>query len=100
MEKEEGVMAITSKDIISLSHARTKLTELCEEVRSKGSEKIITKDGGVWAALINADRLDYYHRLEREHIYIGLLQEAIQGIADLRAKRTLSLAQLKSRHGG
>lgn len=92
-------MAITSKDIISLSHARAKLTELCEEVRTTGSEKIITKNGGSCAALIDADRLDHYHRLEREHIHIGLLQEAIQGVADLRAQRTLSLAQLKSRHG-
>ena len=36
-------MAISSKDIISLSHARAKLTELCEEVHTAGSEKIITK---------------------------------------------------------
>ncbi|MER2510991.1 MAG: type II toxin-antitoxin system Phd/YefM family antitoxin [Nitrosomonas ureae] len=91
-------MAITSKDIISLSQARAKLTELCEEVRTKGSEKIITKNGGSCAALIDAERLDHYHRLEREQIHIGLLQEAIKGIADLNAKKTLSLAQLKSRH--
>lgn len=58
-------MAITSKDIISLSHARAKLTELCEEVRAKGNEKIITKNGGSCVALIDADRLDHYHRLER-----------------------------------
>ena len=92
-------MAITSKDIISLSHARAKLTELCEEVRAKGSEKIITKNGGSCAALIDAERLDYYHRLEREHIHVGLLQEAIKGMTDLKAKNKLSLAQLKSRHG-
>ncbi len=92
-------MAITSKDIISLSQARAKLTELCEEVHTKGSEKIITKNGGSCAALIDAERLDHYHRLEREQIHIGLLQEAIKGIADLNAKKTLSLAQLKSRHG-
>ena len=92
-------MAIKSKDIISLSQARAKLTELCEEVRTKGSEKIITKNGGSCAALIDAERLDHYHRLEREQIHIGLLQEAIKGIADLNAKKVLSLAQLKSRHG-
>ncbi|HSE60391.1 MAG TPA: type II toxin-antitoxin system Phd/YefM family antitoxin [Nitrospiraceae bacterium] len=92
-------MAITSKDIISLSHARAKLTELCEEVRTKGSEKIITKNGGSCAALIDAERLDYYHRLEREHIQVGLLQEAIKGMTDLKAKKKLTLAQLKSRHG-
>ncbi len=92
-------MAITSKDIISLSHARAKLTELCEEVHTKGREKIITKNGGSCAALIDAERLDYYHRLEREHIHVGLLQEAIKGVTDLKAKKTLTLAQLKSRHG-
>jgi prevent-host-death family protein len=92
-------MAITSKDIVSLSQARAKLTELCEEVRTKGTEKIITKNGGSCAALIDADRLDHYHRLEREHIHVELLQEAIKGINDLKAKRTLTLAQLKSKHG-
>jgi prevent-host-death family protein len=92
-------MAISSKDIISLSHARAKLTELCEEVRAKHREKIITKNGESCAALIDAERLDYYHRLEREHIHLSLLQEAIRGIDDLEAGKTLSLAQLKSRHG-
>lgn len=91
-------MAITSKDIVSLSHARAKLTELCKEVSAKGSEKIIMRNEAICAALIDADRLDHYHRLEREHIHIGILEEAIQGVADLRVKRTLSLAQLKSRH--
>jgi prevent-host-death family protein len=92
-------MAISSKDIISLSHARAKLTELCEEVRTKGSEKIITKNGESCAALIDAERLDHYHRLEREHIHLSLLQEAIRGVEDLETGATLSLAELKSRHG-
>jgi len=92
-------MAISSKDIIPLSRARAKLTELCEEVRSRGSEKIITKNGESCAALIDAERLDHYHRLEREHIHVSLLQGAIRGLDDLKAGKTLSLAQLKSRHG-
>ena len=48
-------MAISSKDIVSLSHARARLTELCEEVQTKGSEKIITKNGESCVALIEAD---------------------------------------------
>lgn len=67
-------MTIKSKDIISLSHARAKLIELCEEVRAKRNEKIITKNGVICAALIDVDRLDHSHHLEREHIHIGLLQ--------------------------
>jgi len=92
-------MGLTSKDIVSLSQARAKLTELCDEVRTNGSEKLITKNGGSCAALIDADRLDYYHRLEREHIHLGLLEEAIKGLTDLKTAKTLSLAQLKARHG-
>jgi prevent-host-death family protein len=93
------LVPITSKDIISLTEARAKLTELCEEVRTKGTEKIITKNGGSCVALIDADRLDHYHRLEREQIHVGLLHEAIKGLTDLKRKRTLTLAQFKSRHG-
>ena len=91
-------MAITPEDSISLSYASAHLTDLCEEIHAKGGEKLITKSGGQFVALIDADRLDYYHQLEREHIHIGLLQEAIKGVADVKAGRTLSLAQLKSRH--
>jgi len=92
-------MGITSKDVVSLSQARAKFTELCDEVRTNGSEKLITKNGGSCVALIDADRLDYYHRLEREHIHLGLLEEAIKGLTDLKAGKTLSLVQLKARHG-
>ena len=92
-------MAISPKDIISLTHARAQLTELCEEVHGKGCEKIITKNGESWAALIDAERLDYYHKLEREHIHLTLLEESIRGLDDLDAGKTLSLSQLKSRHG-
>lgn len=57
------------------------------------------ENGGSCTPLFDAERLDHYHRLEREQIHIGLLQAAIKGIADLNAKKTLSLTQLKSRHG-
>jgi prevent-host-death family protein len=92
-------MSLTSKDIVPLSRARAKLTELVEEVRSEGTEKIITKNGESCAALIDADRLDHYHRLEREHIHLTLLDEALRGLDDLERGKTLSLAQLKSKHG-
>ena len=93
------LVAISSKDIISLTHARTKLTELCEEVHTKGREKIITKNGESCAALIDANRLDHYHRLEREHIHLTLLEEALRGIEELAEGKTLTLSQLKTRHG-
>jgi prevent-host-death family protein len=92
-------MAVSSKDIVSLTRARAQLTDLVEEVRSQGSEKIITRNGESCAALIDAERLDHYHRLEREHIHLTLLEQALRGLDDLEKGKTLSLAKLKSRHG-
>ena len=92
-------MSISPKDIIPLTKARAKFTELCEQVRREHGEKIITKNGESCAALIDADRLDYYHRLEREHVHLRLLEEAIHGIQDIAAGKTLSLKKLKNRYG-
>jgi prevent-host-death family protein len=92
-------MAITTDDIVPLSRARARLTELCEEVRSRGKEKIITRNGESCVALIDARRLDHYHRIEREHIHLGLLEEALRGTDDLNAGRTLSLRKMKAKYG-
>lgn len=92
-------MTISSKDIISLTRARAKLTELCAQVKREHGEKILTKNGESCAALIDAERLDYYHRLEREHVHIKLLEEAVRGLEDVNAGRVISAAKLKARYG-
>jgi len=92
-------MAISSKDIVPLTRARSKLTELCDEVKRGRGEKIITKNGESLVAIIDAERLDYYHRLEREHVHLTLLEEAIRGLKDVKAGRFLTPARLKARYG-
>ena len=92
-------MAISSKDIIPLTRARAKLTELCDQVKREHGEKILTKNGESCAALIDAERLDHYHRLEREHIHLILLEETVRGVEDVNAGRTMTLAKLKARYG-
>ncbi len=79
-------MTITAKDVIPLSQARSRLSEIADEVKT-GLEKIITKNGESYVALIDADRLDYYHRLERERIHLLLLKEAEKGLSDVAAGR-------------
>jgi len=54
----------------------------------QGSEKIITKNGESYVALIDANRLDYYHRLECERIHLLLLEDVKRGLADIAAGRT------------
>ncbi|MDL2354859.1 MAG: type II toxin-antitoxin system Phd/YefM family antitoxin [Pseudomonadota bacterium] len=75
-------MGISARDIIPLSHARANFSELAEEVKA-GAEKIITKNGESYIALIDASRLDYYHQLERERIHLLLIDEASKGLDDV-----------------
>jgi hypothetical protein len=49
-------------------------------------------------AVTSKDIIERYRQIQRERIHIELLKEAMNGIADLKANKTLSLAQLKVRH--
>ena len=80
-------MGFTTSDIVPFTQARANLSELAEQVKA-GAEKIITKNGESYVALIDSDRLDYYHRLERERIHLLLIDDARRGLADVVAGRT------------
>lgn len=80
-------MAIATSDVIPLTQARANLSELADQAKA-GAEKIITKNGESYVAIINADRLDYYHRLERERIHLLLIDDARRGLADIMAGQT------------
>lgn len=79
-------MGISANDIVPLSYARANFSELAEGVKA-GAEKIITKNGESYIALIDAQRLDYYHQLERERIHLLLIDEASKGLDDVAAGR-------------
>jgi prevent-host-death family protein len=80
-------VSISASDVVPLTQARATLSDLAEQVKA-GAEKIITKNGESYVALIDADRLDYYHRLERERIHLLLIDDARRGLADIAAGRT------------
>ena len=75
-------MGISTSDVIPLSHARANFSELAEEVKA-GAEKIVTKNGESYIALIDSSRLDYYHQLERERIHLLLIDEAGKALDDI-----------------
>lgn len=77
-------MAISARDVVSLSQARANLSELAEQVKA-GAEKIVTKNGESYVAIIDAQRLDYYHQLERERIHLLLIEDASRGLDDVAA---------------
>ncbi|WP_028602107.1 type II toxin-antitoxin system Phd/YefM family antitoxin [Ottowia thiooxydans] len=77
-------MAISACDVIPFSQARANLSELADQVKA-GAEKVITKNGESYVALIDAQRLDYYHQLERERIHLLLIDCANKGLDDVQA---------------
>lgn len=95
-------MGFSASDVVPFTQARANLSELADQAKA-GAEKIITKNGESYVALIDADRLDYYHRLERERIHLLLIDDAKRGLADIEAGRTYAadaaLAQIQHRRG-
>ena len=93
-------MSISASDVVPLTQARANLSELADQVKG-GAEKIITKNGESYVALIDAERLDYYHRLERERIHLLLIEDARRGLEDIVAGRTqeasAAIARLQQR---
>ncbi|MEO8543153.1 MAG: type II toxin-antitoxin system Phd/YefM family antitoxin [Betaproteobacteria bacterium] len=75
-------MAFTASDVVPLTQARATLSELVEQVKA-GAEKIITKNGESYVAIIDSQRLDYYHQLERERIHLLLIADAGKGLDDV-----------------
>ena len=90
-------MGINTDDIVPLNQVRARLTELAEEARV-GKEKVITRNGESYVALIDARRLAHYHRLEREHIHLALLSEVEKGVADINAGRTIGVAEARAKY--
>jgi prevent-host-death family protein len=93
-------MGFSASDVVPFTQARSHLSELADQAKA-GAEKIITKNGESYVALIDADRLDYYHRLECERIHLLLIDDAKRGLAEIEAGRTYgadaTIAQLQQR---
>jgi len=87
-------MVLRASDVVPISEARARLTELAEDVVGRGAEKLLTKNGASYVALVDARRLDYYHALEAEHAGLVLLDGALGGLEDLAAGRVLDEAEL------
>lgn len=83
-------MALRASDIVPISEARARLTELAEDVVGSGAEKVLTKNGASYVALIDARRLDYYHALEAEHAKLVLVDDAITGLKQALAGEFVS----------
>jgi len=92
-------MGVRTSDVVPISEARARLTELAEDVVERGAEKVLTKNGSSYVALVDARKLDYYHSLEAEYGNMVLLGDALEGLQDFAAGRVLSDAELDAALG-
>ena len=81
-------MPIRTTDIVSLARARAGLSELARQVREEGREKLLTRNGDAYVALVDARRLEHYHALEQSLVQIELLAEVEAGLDDVKRGRT------------
>ncbi|WP_285414912.1 type II toxin-antitoxin system Phd/YefM family antitoxin [Variovorax sp. efr-133-TYG-130] len=77
-------MRFAASDVVPFTQARANPSELADQAKA-GAEEIITKNGESYVALIDVDRLGYYHRLERERIHLLLIDDAKMGLANIEA---------------
>ena len=87
-------MTLRTSDVVPISEARARLTELAEDVVGSGAEKVLTKNGASYVALVDARKLDYYHALEAEHAGLVLVHAALEGLEDLATGHVLNEAEL------
>lgn len=92
-------MLFRASDIVPISEAGARLTELAEDVVGNGSEKVLTKNGASYVALVDARRLDYYHALESEHANLVLADDAITGLRQALAGQLVSDEELNQALG-
>ena len=83
-------MSLRTSDVVPISEARARLTELAQEVVEGGAEKVLTKNGASYVA----KKLDYYHALEEEHANFVLLAEAETGLQQILAGQRIAPADL------
>ena len=87
-------MGLRASDVVPISEARARLTELADDLVGHGTEKLLTKNDASHVALVDACKLDYCHALEAEHAGQVLVQDALESLEDLAAGRVLDEAEL------
>lgn len=71
---------------VPISEACSRLAELADDVVA-GREKVLTKDGAPFVAIVDVRKLNYYRALELEHSRRVILQDIEHGLQDVLSKR-------------
>jgi PHD/YefM family antitoxin component YafN of YafNO toxin-antitoxin module len=90
-------MSMTAtEDIIAISRARARLTELADAVSKTGQEKVFTKNGESYVALITAGQLDDLRRY-REAEHLSMLKALVEAAEDIESGQVYAWDSFKPR---
>jgi prevent-host-death family protein len=89
-------MPLAAKDIVPITTARAKLTELADQVARTGQGKVLTRNGESYVALITASDYDELTALRHEQ-HLSVLRAVAEGLEDVNAQRTLSWEEFQPR---
>lgn len=88
--------ATATEDIIAISRARARLTELADSVSKTGQEKVFTKNGESYVALITAGQLDDLRRY-REAEHLSMLKALVEAAEDIESGQVYAWDDFKPR---
>jgi len=82
-------MPLTTEDIVPITTARAKLTELAEQVARTGQGKVLTRNGESYVAIVTASDFDRLQEMRREE-NLSILRAVAEGLEDVNAGRTMT----------
>ena len=87
-------MPLATKDIVPITTARARLTELADQVARTGEGKVLTRNGESYVALITASDFDDLTAFRHEQ-HLSVLRAVAEGLEDIEAERTYSLDEFR-----
>jgi prevent-host-death family protein len=88
------MMQLQPQDIIPISQARAKLTQLADEVATQGRHKVLTRNGESYVAIVTADELEELEQYRAQQ-RVADMQAFIAAAQDIEAGRVHSGEQFK-----
>ena len=82
-------MPLATKDIVPITAARAKLTELADQVARTGQGKVLTRNGESYVAIVTAGDYDELMAFRHEQ-HLSVLRAVAEGLEDVNAQRTMS----------
>lgn len=88
-------MNIALDDIVPISQARSRLTQLADEVASQGTTKLLTRNGVGYVALVPAAQVDELQRFRAEQ-HLAHLRAIALAMPEIQAKKGTSTADFRT----